>query len=117
MLTILLTGEGLLVSISLVMWRVCSLRYDGAVYYLCLRDITVRKAIKKSTQHTDGVLSDGVVLEYSLLGWILSGAFVLPLAYTIPYIKLCKATFVTEAVFRGAPVKSTYAVSFLPLIR
>lgn len=113
----LFTGEALLLSISLVMWRVSTLRYEATVYYMCLRDISVRKAIKKSILHTDGVLSDGVVLEYSLLGWILSCIFVIPLFYSIPYIKMCKATFVTEAVSRRVSVKSTYAVNYFPLSR
>ena len=112
-LIILLTGESLLFAISLVMWRACSIRYDGAVYYYCLSDISVRKAIKKSIRYIDGTLSDGVVLEYSLLGWILSCILVIPIAYCIPYIKLCRATFVTESVSRRATSKSEYAICFL----
>lgn len=116
-ITTLVTGEALLFAISIVMWRVTTLRYDATVYYLCLQDIPVRKAIKKSTLYTDGTLSEGVVLEYSFLGWILSCIFIIPLVYCIPYIKLCKATFVTEAVSRRASVRSTYAVNFLSVSR
>jgi hypothetical protein len=112
-LVILLTGEALLFAISIVMWRVCSIRYDGAVYYFCLGDISVRKAIKKSIRHTDGTLSDGVVLEYSLLGWILSCILIIPIIYCVPYIKLCRATFVTEAVSRRVASKSKFAISFM----
>ena len=112
-ITTLATGEALLFAISIVMWRVTTLRYDATVYYLCLQDISVRKAIKKSTLYTDGALSEGVVLEYSFFGWILSCIFIVPLVYCIPYIKLCKTTFVTEAVSRRTFVKSAYAVNFL----
>lgn len=112
-LIILLTGEALLFAISIVMWRACSIRYDGAVYYFCLGDISVRKAIKKSIRYTDGTLSDGVVLEYSLLGWILSAILIIPIIYCVPYIKLCRTMFVTEAVSRRATSKSEFAISFL----
>ncbi len=112
-LTTLLTGEALLFAISIVMWRVCTLRYDATVYYVCLSNISIRRAIKKSILYTDGTLSDGVVLEYSLLGWILSCVLIIPLVYCIPYIKLCKATFVTEAVSRRVSSKNTYAVTYL----
>ncbi len=111
----LLTGESLLIATSIVMWRASAIRYDGAVYYACLSDITVRKAIKKSAAYTDGSLSEGVLLEYSLLGWILSCIFIIPLFYCVPYIKLCKATFVAEAVSKRVPLKSTYAVNYLHL--
>lgn len=114
-LTILLTGESLLLAVSIVMWRVCTLRYDATVYYACLSNIPIRKAIKKSIRHTDGALSEGVVMEYSLLGWLLSCILIIPAVYCIPYIKLCKSTFVTEAVSRRASKTSTYAVNYLHL--
>lgn len=109
----LLTGASLLFAVSMVMWRTAVLRYEGASYYTCLRDISVRNAIKKSIRHTDGVLTEGVMLEYSLLGWLLSCVLIFPLFYSVPYIKLCKAVFTTEAVSRKASRHTTYAVNHL----
>ena len=104
----------LLLSISLAMWRASVARYSAAVYYFCLNPaMRVRDAIKKSIRFTDGFLTEGVLLEYSLLGWILSCVYVLPLFYVVPYIKLCKCVFVTEALTEKSRTKTTEAITYL----
>ena len=113
----LLTGTIVLFCLSLVVWRTAILRYKAATYYFCLDDNRlVNKAIKKSVQFTDGSLSDGVVLEYSLLGWILSCAFVVPIVYVLPYIRLCKAIYTIEAVQGAKPCKTRYAVNIISVM-
>ncbi len=112
---ILCIGSSLLLSISLIMWRFAVLRYSASPYYLCLNiKRGVNFVINKSIRFTDGFLADGVVLEYSSLGWILSCIFIAPIIYVVPYLKLTKTVFVSQAVFGNVPqVKTTYAVNFL----
>ena len=112
---ILCSGASLLLAISLVMWRFAVLRYSAAPYYLCLNTQRgVNYVINKSIRFTDGFLAEGIVLEYSSLGWILSCIFIAPIVYVAPYLKLTKATYVSQAVFGNTPsVKTAYAVNFL----
>lgn len=112
---ILCTGASLLLAISLVMWRFAVLRYSAAPYYLCLNTKRgVNYVIKKSIRFTDGFLADGIVLEYSSLGWVLSCIFIAPIVYVTPYLKLTKASYISQAVFGNAPTKrTTYAINFL----
>ncbi len=94
---VIVTGFSLLVSISLVFYKATSLRYTAAQYYFCLdSEKRINRAIKKSIQHTDGNLTNGVVFEYSFIGWLLSCVFIVPLFYTVPFFKLSKALFTTE---------------------
>lgn len=112
---ILCIGSSLLLSISIIMWRFAVLRYSAAPYYLCLnvkRD--VNSVINKSIRFTDGFLADGVVLEYSSLGWILSCIFIVPIIYVVPYLKLTKSVFISQCVSESYPkAVTTYAVNFL----
>lgn len=112
---ILCAGASLLLSISLIMWRFAVLRYSAAPYYLCLNvKRGVNYVINKSIRFTDGFLADGVVLEYSSIGWILSCIFIAPVIYVVPYLKLTKAVFVSQSVFENTPQPmTTYAVNFL----
>lgn len=110
----LLTGFALLFAVSIVMWRTATLRYNGASYYMWLQNMPIKKAIRKSIRYTDGVLSEGVILEYTLTGWYLLCFFLVPLIYCVPYIKLSKATFISHAVSRRVSSKQRYAVCFLP---
>ncbi len=113
----LLAGTVVLFCLSFVVWRTCILRYKAATYYFCLDDKKlVNKAIKKSIQFTDGSLSDGVVLEYSLLGWLLSCVFIAPIVYVLPYIKLCKAIYTLEAVQGRKLCKEKYAINILSVM-
>lgn len=108
----------LLFAMSFVVWRICVFRYGAALYYLCLKpDMKVFDAIKKSIRYTDGFLTDGVLLEYSHCGWLLSCIFIIPLVYVVPYIKLTKGVFITENIFSQSPsYTSTYSVNLLKLI-
>lgn len=116
--TVLLFGTSLLAAISLVMWRIAVLRYAAAPCYLCFNpDITVKDAFKKSVRFTDGCLSEGVLLEYSDLGWILSCIFIIPIFYVLPYIKLTKSVFVTKAVFSKAQTQIRYPINLLGLAK
>lgn len=115
--TVLLFGTSLLLSVSAVVWRVCVLRYCAAPLYLCIKeDISVTEAFKKSIDVCDGFLTDGVLLEYSFAGWLLSCISVFPLIYAVPYIKLTKSVFVSEIVFSQVhTAKSRYSVNYLKL--
>lgn len=112
---ILCIGASLLLSISIIMWRFAVLRYSAAPYYLCLNiKRGVNNVINKSILFTDSFLSEGVVLEYSSLGWILSCIFIAPIFYVVPYLKLTKAVYVSQAVFNHTPAtKATYAINFI----
>ena len=112
---VLATGSGLLLSLSIVMWRISTLRFSAAPYYFCLNPrMTVTEAIKKSIRFTDGHLADGAILEYSFLGWILSCAFIAPLFYVVPYFKLCKCVYIINAVSSVIEAKKpSYAVKFI----
>lgn len=113
---ILATGLSITLALAVVMSRVISLRLAAAPYYICLQNnASVSNAIKKSIRFTNGFLSDGVVLEYSLIGWMLSCIFIIPLFYVIPYIKLAKAVFITDAVFSCSATKMKYAVNYISL--
>ncbi len=104
----------LLFSISLAMWRASVARYSAAAYYFCLDPaMKVRDAIKKSIRFTDGFLTESVLLEYSLSGWILSCVYILPIFYVVPYIKLCKCVFVTEALTEKSRTKTPEAITYL----
>ena len=113
----LLAGTSALLGLSLVVWRIAVIRYSGASYYFCLDDKKlINRAIKKSIQFTDGSLNEGVVLEYSLMGWILSCVFVAPVVYVLPYIKLCKAIYTLEAVQGRKLCKEKYAINILSVM-
>ena len=113
---VLAVGLSIILALAFVMCRVLSLRLSASAYYICLHGSTsVSEAIKKSIRATDCFLSDGVVLEYSFIGWILSCIFIIPAFYAIPYIKLTKAVFITEAIFSQSASKSPYAVNYLSL--
>lgn len=113
----LLAGTSALLGLSLVVWRIAVVRYSAAPYYFCLDDKKrINRAIKKSIQFTDGSLGDGVVLEYSFVGWILSCIFIVPFLYVLPYIKLCKAIYTVEAVQDRKLCKGRYAVNILSVM-
>lgn len=113
---ILLSGSSMIFALLLVMQRITLLRYSAAAYYTCLnRSLSPVEAIKKSIHFTDGFLTEGAVLEYSMLGWVLSCVLIIPLIYALPYIKLAKSVFVTEAVFSKACSRTAYAVNLLKL--
>ena len=105
----------LLLSISLAMWRASVARYCAAVYYFCLNpSIRVLDAIKKSIRFTDGLLIESVLLEYSLLGWVFSCIYILPMLYVVPYIKLCKCVFITNMLIPQNRIKEgSMAITYL----
>lgn len=112
---ILSVSISLLFSISVVMWRACVARYSAAPYYFCLNpSMKASEAIKKSIRFTDGFLTESVLLEYSLLGWILSCVLLAPLAYVVPYVKLCKCVFVTQMLLEKPRTKENLGtITFL----
>ena len=113
---VLSVGLSIILAFAVIMSRVMSLRLSAAPYYMCLQNsITTSKAIKKSIRFTDGFLCDGVVLEYSLTGWLLSCIFIIPAFYVIPYTKLTKAVFITEALFSREASKEPYAINYICL--
>ena len=116
---VLAFGTALLLSISIVVWRVAVSRYSAAPYYICLKpELQVKDAIKKSIRFTDGMLAEGVLLEYSFSGWILSCILIIPLFYVVPYIKLTKSFFVTKTVFSHSRTpQNRYSVNLLNLLQ
>ena len=115
---IMLAGASILLSYCIFMWRVAFFRYNAAPYYFCLnRDISVKDAIKKSINFTDGFLRDSVLLESSFFGWFLSCGFVFPLAYVVPYFKVSKALFVVDSLSLQAypETKMKYAMNYIGL--
>ncbi len=99
---VLRAGSFLILSLSVVIWRLSAVRYDAASYYLCLnRQISPNNAIKKSIRFTDGFLAERFLLEYSFTGWFLSCIFIVPIIYVVPKFKLSKCIFITEVVFSG----------------
>lgn len=115
---ILSISSAILFSLSFVAWRICIFRYESAIYYFCLNpSLTINNAIKKSIRFTDSFLTEGVLLEYSHLGWMLSCIFIVPLIYVVPYTKLCRSVFITENIFSRVPSRtSKYSVNLLKLI-
>ncbi len=112
---ILSISISLLLSISLIMWRISVARYSAAACYFCLNPkLKVKEAIKKSIRFTDGFLTESVLLEYSLTGWLLSCIFVIPIFYVVPYAKLCKRVFVSEMLLKESQTEESYgAITYL----
>lgn len=82
-------------SFSLFMWRASLGRYALAPLLVCKNtDLKSSVAINRSIEETDGYLVENVILENSLLGWLLSCIFVIPIIYVVPYWKLCKIQFI-----------------------
>ncbi len=110
---ILSTGFSIILAISFVVSKMCALRYSAAPYYICLNEsITINDAVKKSIRLMDGFLSDGVLLEYSMVGWFLSCFFILPLFYVVPYAKLVRCVYVTDVVFSRTASKVKYPINY-----
>ncbi len=98
---IVVAGFSLLISVSLVFYKAAVLRYKAAEYYFCLdSEKRINRAIKKSIQYTDENLTNGVIFEYSFLGWLLSCVFIVPVVYVVPFFKLSKALYTTEIAER-----------------
>lgn len=92
----LVFGIVFLISVSRFYYNCISVRYSFAPYYMCTDlNISVKDAINKSTNNSDGFIRDGVYLKSSMLLWIISCIFILPVIYVIPFNKLSKAKFVT----------------------
>jgi len=115
---IMLAGSSLLLSFCVFMWRVAFFRYNAAPYYVSLRrEMSIKEAVGKSINLTDGSLRESVLLESSFWGWFLSCGLVLPLVYVIPYFKMSKALFVVESLSLKAypETKVNYAINYVGL--
>lgn len=92
----LIIGTAILTSVSLFYYNCSKTRYSYAIYYLCTDfKISVKDAIKKSVEHADNFIKDGVILKSSFIFWFLSCLLFFPLFYVIPFTKLSKAKFIT----------------------
>ncbi len=89
-------------------------RYSQAQYYMCTRNTTAKDAINLSIESTDGYLNDRTVLHFTLIGWVLSCIFIIPVIYAVPYIKLCNAVF-TDECCTCTQTTTKYAVNILGL--
>lgn len=105
----------ILLSASLVLSGSTSSRYSLGAFYMCTHTgTTAKESLRFSITTTDGHLNDRTVLHFSLIGWVLSCVFVLPLIYVVPYIKLCNTVFAEEC--RNTPKSlSEYAVNILKI--
>lgn len=113
--TVLWAGASSLLALSIVMWRLSTLRYSAAPYYVCLNhQLPPSQAIKKSIRFTDGKLAEGVLLEYSFTGWFLSCIFIIPIFYVVPKFKLSKCIFITDTVFSSVrSEQNSYTISYI----
>lgn len=92
----LIFGIVFLVSVSRFYYNCVSVRYSFAPYYLCTDlSISVKDAINKSVNNSDGFIKDGVYLKSSMLLWVLSCIFIIPVFYVIPFKKLSEAKYIT----------------------
>ena len=92
-LIIFMTGTVAMFFLCFTVWRCSVMRYSGAVALFLTGEYSINQAIKHSLQATDGILGEGVLLECSLVGWVLSCIAILPVVYVVPYVKTCKAVF------------------------
>ncbi len=104
-----------LLSASLVLLGSVFSRYSQGAYYMCThKSATAKESLNFSITSTDGHLNNRTVLHFSLMGWVLSCVFVLPIVYAVPFIKLCNVAFIEEC--RSIPLsKSEYAVNILEI--
>ncbi|MBR2877114.1 MAG: hypothetical protein IKC01_08245 [Clostridia bacterium] len=92
----LIIGTVFLTSISCFFYNCCKARYLFAEYYLCTDfEISVKEALRKSIDTSQGFIREGVLLRASLFPWILICLLLIPVFYVIPYTKLTNAKFVT----------------------
>ncbi len=89
-------------------------RYSQAQYYMCTRNATAKESLAFSLEATDGHLNDRTVLHFTLIGWVLSCIFIVPIIYAVPYIKLCNAAF-TDECCTYTQNTTKYAVNILGL--
>ncbi len=96
---VILTALGIMIALAVVFSTASFIRLSAAPYYFfCDERRCVNRAIKKSIDHTDSILSEGVVHSYSFSGWILSCLLLVPIIYVVPYIKLSKTLFLVTSI-------------------
>lgn len=90
-------------------------RYDVAPYYFCTHTrYKTNAAISLSKDVTDIHLKSRLKNGLSLIGWVFSCVFIVPIIYTVPYIKMCDAVYVCEMCCKNRQ-SSTCAVNILSL--
>ncbi len=104
-----------LLSASFVLLGSVFSRYSQGSFYMCThKNATAGESLNYSITATDGHLNDRTVLHFSLIGWVLSCVFIVPIVYAVPFIKLCNVAFIEEG--RSIPLsKSEYAVNILEI--
>lgn len=113
---ILLAGAIITFSAAIVMSKTNKQRYSAAPHYLFLnKKLTPKEAIEKSLYFTDGFLLNGTVLDFSFTGWVLSCIFIIPVFYVVPFIKLAKTIYITEALLSPVMSKTEYPINILGL--
>jgi hypothetical protein len=96
---ILCGAASVVISASIIMWRISTLRYCAAPYIFCLdtrRDAS--DAIKNSIASTDNLTAEAIGHDIFLLYKSLSNALILPIAYNILYAKLFRVVFITDTI-------------------
>ena len=90
-------------------------RYSQCTFYMVSRrGAAPRDAFAYSLSATDGRLNERTVFLFSLTGWVLSCILIIPIVYTVPYLKLCSVTLAEE--YRRMPLCQTeYAVNILEI--
>ena len=107
-------GAVLLSAVVVLIQSTFSRYSQSAFYMVSRRGASVKEAIDYSINATDGRLNERTVYLFSLTGWALSCVLIVPIAYVVPYLKLCSVTFAEEC--RKAPLcQSEYAVNILEI--
>ena len=96
---ILSGATSVVISASIIMWRISTLRYCAAPYIFCLApQKDVSSAVKQSILSTDSLLSEAISNDIFLLYKGLSSILILPIAYNLLYAKLFKIVFITDTI-------------------
>ncbi len=85
-LIINISGAVILFAVSMLFYGVSVQRYSKAIYYFAGSEaVTLRNAISMSVVQTKGKLFDIFIFKLSFLPWFISGVFLLPLMFVLPY--------------------------------
>lgn len=96
---ILSGATSVVISASIIMWRISSLRYSAAPYIFCLDpQKDTNTAIKQSVLSTDTLLDEAISNDIYLFYKNLSCILILPIAYNLLYTRLFKVAFITDAI-------------------
>lgn len=92
-------ATSIVISLSLIMWRISTLRYSVAPYVFCLDpQKNVSNAIMQSINYTDNFLLECLSNDLNLFFKHLGCIFILPIPYITAYTKIHRVVFVTDVI-------------------